>query len=39
MRRLAEHVRAEVRARHGIELAFEIEFVGDWSGWTTEEQP
>ena len=21
------------RARHGVELAFEIEFVGDWSGW------
>ncbi len=37
VRRLAEHVRAEVLARHGIELAFEIEFVGDWSGWTVEE--
>jgi len=32
VRRLAEHVRAEVLARHGIELAFEIEFAGDWSG-------
>ena len=31
VRRLAEHVRAEVLARHGIELAFEIEFAGDWS--------
>ena len=33
VRRLAEHVRAEVRARHGVDLRFEIEFVGDWSGW------
>ncbi|HYO42050.1 MAG TPA: UDP-N-acetylmuramate dehydrogenase [Candidatus Limnocylindrales bacterium] len=37
VRRVAEHVRAEVRARHGIELAFEIEFAGDWSAWTAEE--
>ena len=33
VRRLAEHVQAEVQARHGITLAFEIEFVGDWSDW------
>jgi UDP-N-acetylmuramate dehydrogenase len=33
VRRLAEHVRAEILARHGLALAFEIEFVGDWSGW------
>ncbi len=33
VRRVAEHVRAEILARHGLELAFEIEFVGDWSGW------
>jgi UDP-N-acetylmuramate dehydrogenase len=33
VRRLAERVRAEVRDRHGVELAFEIEFVGDWTGW------
>ena len=33
VRRLAEQVRAEIRARHGLELAFEVEFVGDWSGW------
>jgi UDP-N-acetylmuramate dehydrogenase len=33
VRRLAEHVRAEVEARHGIALAFEVEFVGDWSEW------
>ncbi len=37
VRRLAEHVRREVLARHGTELAFEIEFAGDWSGWPSEE--
>jgi UDP-N-acetylmuramate dehydrogenase len=36
VRRVAEHVRAEVLARHGIELAFEVEFVGDWSMATIE---
>lgn len=36
VRRLAEHVRAEVARRHGVELGFEIEFVGDWSGWKAE---
>ncbi len=35
VRRLAEHVRAQILARDGIELAFEVEFVGDWSGWET----
>jgi UDP-N-acetylmuramate dehydrogenase len=33
VRRLAERVRDEIRRRHGVELAFEIEFAGDWSGW------
>ena len=33
VRRLAERVRAEVLARDGVSLAFEIEFVGDWTGW------
>jgi UDP-N-acetylmuramate dehydrogenase len=33
VRRLADRVRAEVRARHEVDLAFEIEFVGDWTGW------
>jgi UDP-N-acetylmuramate dehydrogenase len=33
VRRLAERVRAEVRARHGIDLRLEVEFIGDWSGW------
>jgi UDP-N-acetylmuramate dehydrogenase len=37
VRRLAEHVRTEVEARHGLRLEFEIEFLGDWTGW--EEQP
>ncbi len=37
VRRLVEAVRAEVRDRLGIELALEIEFAGDWSGWTAEE--
>jgi UDP-N-acetylmuramate dehydrogenase len=37
IRRLAEHVRARIRARHGIDLELEIEFVGDWSDWTPEE--
>jgi UDP-N-acetylmuramate dehydrogenase len=39
VRRLAERVRAEIGARTGVELQFEIEFVGDWSDWTSEEQP
>ena len=34
VRRLAEYVRREVLARHGTELVLEIEFAGDWSGWT-----
>ena len=33
VRRLAERVRNEVAQRHGVELAFEIEFLGDWSEW------
>ncbi|HEV8402121.1 MAG TPA: UDP-N-acetylmuramate dehydrogenase [Candidatus Limnocylindrales bacterium] len=33
VRSLAERVRAEVRDRQGVELAYEIEFVGDWTGW------
>jgi UDP-N-acetylmuramate dehydrogenase len=33
VRRLAERVRAEILARYGLELAFEVEFIGDWSGW------
>jgi UDP-N-acetylmuramate dehydrogenase len=37
VRRLAEHVRAVVRERSGVELQAEIEFVGDWSGWAGED--
>jgi len=33
VRHLAERVRSEVEAARGIRLAFEIEFLGDWSGW------
>jgi UDP-N-acetylmuramate dehydrogenase len=38
VRRLAERVRAEVARRHGVELELEVEFVGDWAGWTPEEE-
>lgn len=31
VRRLAELVREEVRRAHGVELAYEVEFVGEWS--------
>lgn len=33
VRRLAERVRAEVARATGIELAFEVIFLGDWSAW------
>lgn len=33
VRRLAEHLHATIQAIDGIDLVFEIEFVGDWSGW------
>jgi UDP-N-acetylmuramate dehydrogenase len=36
VRRLGELVRRRVREAHGIDLRFEIEFLGDWSGWTEE---
>ena len=39
VRRLAEHVRGQVLARHGVDLAFEVEFAGDWSGWPTRRPP
>lgn len=38
VRRLAEQVRAAVRAAHGIELAFEIEFLGAWHDWTPQDE-
>ncbi|HEX5590788.1 MAG TPA: hypothetical protein VFX65_10905, partial [Candidatus Limnocylindrales bacterium] len=37
VRRLADHVRATIRASDGIDLRFEVEFVGDWSAWTGED--
>jgi len=33
VRRLADHVRSTVAERAGVELKFEIEFLGDWEGW------
>lgn len=33
VRRLADHVRATIQAIDGIDLRFEVEFVGDWTGW------
>ena len=33
VRRLADHVRATIQATDGIDLRFEVEFVGDWTGW------
>jgi UDP-N-acetylmuramate dehydrogenase len=33
VRTLAEQVQAEVEARQGVRLEFEIVFVGDWTDW------
>jgi UDP-N-acetylmuramate dehydrogenase len=33
VRRVAEHVRTVVAERSGVELVFEVAFVGDWEGW------
>ena len=33
VRRLAEQVRATVLNERGVELEFEVQFAGDWSGW------
>ncbi len=38
VRRLAERVRAIVVERHGVVLEFEIEFIGDWTGWPWTEE-
>ena len=38
VRALGDRVRAEVRARFGVELAYEIEFVGDWPAAAPEER-
>lgn len=37
VRRLAEQVRAVVERETGVRLAFEVVFLGDWSGWTVED--
>jgi UDP-N-acetylmuramate dehydrogenase len=36
VRRLGEHVRATVERATGVRLAFEVVFLGDWSGWVEE---
>jgi UDP-N-acetylmuramate dehydrogenase len=36
VRRLGERVRATVERETGVRLAFEIVFLGDWTGWTEE---
>jgi UDP-N-acetylmuramate dehydrogenase len=33
VRRLAEIARRAVATRFGIELVYEVQFLGDWSGW------
>jgi UDP-N-acetylmuramate dehydrogenase len=33
VRRLGEHVRSIVERETGVRLAFEVVFMGDWSGW------
>jgi UDP-N-acetylmuramate dehydrogenase len=33
VRRLADLVRAAVERETGVRLAFEVVFLGDWSGW------
>ena len=33
VRRLAELARKAVAARFGIELSYEVQFIGDWSDW------
>jgi UDP-N-acetylmuramate dehydrogenase len=33
VRRVGDHVRNVIAQRTGIELVYEVEFVGDWEGW------
>jgi len=33
VRRLGDEVRARVEAVHFVRLAYEVEFLGDWTGW------
>ena len=37
VRQLGEHIQSVVAARHGVDLEFEIAFVGDWSAWPPSE--
>lgn len=39
VRALGDRVRAEVRTRFGVELAYEVEFVGDWPASSPGERP
>jgi len=39
VRTLAERVRADVEARHGVRLDFEVEFIGDWTDWERQARP
>jgi UDP-N-acetylmuramate dehydrogenase len=36
VRRLAERVRAAVAERFGVDLVYEVQFMGDWSDWHPE---
>ncbi len=36
VRRLAERARTAVAEQFGVDLVYEIQFVGDWSGWRQE---
>jgi UDP-N-acetylmuramate dehydrogenase len=38
VRRLAEVARAEVARRFGVELVYEVQFLGDWSDWRQQER-
>ncbi len=38
IRRLADTVRTQVAGRFGVELVYEVQFVGDWSNWGQEER-
>ena len=33
VRRVGDHVRETVAKQTGVELVYEVEFVGDWEGW------
>lgn len=42
VRRVGDHVRAEVAGRFGVDLEYEIEFIGEWGGdgqWATPTSP